>query len=867
VAKQFPKLTLISADDQSSLKKGLGISEGLDFVSAQSLSSVEAKRIERLIDHVCPRAGLLAVARTTSPWDLRPVVALPNEEGPSLIRFAGPDVSVSGSANSRLRELLERVSRFKDSSAGLKDWGVFEDQIWYRRYLVSSTLAHQLGGELSLEAEEILTLAGNLADETSDWHSYGIIHGHIVSSNIMTLSEGGVWLLDPGIGAALVQAGKEGNSRLGQTVAPELLAGLPLDYSADVYGLGQILRRIVVALRKKHQFTEDKKEIERLIEPYVRLATTMVDTNAERRPKLAEVRAYFKDIKATRRSKAASGQGEPHKSRKHPSQGRILRPGTENYQAKQVPASPKEEPIDRGSISAEQNGFGIDEEEEGDFFGFEPGLSTTQSAIPFIEEVPSSLPERKKYTSQSARSDSTAFWFFSALLCLLLVGVWYYFRGIAPVSDYYTADELRLKWASGIPSRMVTVAQMALTPGSERSYAEEVIIRSANNGDQLPSGVDIGLLRVAFNNRWEKELGPEDRRMALALGLAGLLETELPQDLGPLAHSHPGVILAVASSAGRNVNRFLKTIPASVLTKLPPPYGPAFLKLIQGMDEPTCAEESVQQFARLSTRGVERSQELTTFLRENSKQRLLALAVMFSEDNQLAKQLLDVLLNHPNISLELPEVKWAKEWGLANWNDLEPGDQLFVLAGAPPASRVSLDDVGKMFMHPAPEIRAYAIQQALDRIKFVHPGTVTVMQKVEQRPDLLTPEQLFKLAELLEKPANVSDDRVKAWLNTEPAVPVELIADLLVATSEESKPTRMDALLALYLKKKGWEPDVSTLKRLSMHPDNYTRLFAYSQIYKMKDQDTARVFLKTALAKEKSPDYQHQLELMISQLK
>ncbi|HQH27177.1 MAG TPA: hypothetical protein PLP17_07250, partial [Oligoflexia bacterium] len=503
-------------------------------------------------------------------------------------------------------------------------------------------------------------------------------------------------------------------------------------------------------------------------------------------------------------------------------------------------------------------------EEEEDFFGFEPNLASSRERRAPEPTRPAPRRPRQAPASQAAAG---GFWYFLMFLAVVLITVWYYFRGIQPGTESYGVDDLRLRWESRSPSRMVAVARLALTRGPEQHYAEEIILRSVMSGDTLPGGVDVDLLRIAFNSRWEKSLSAEDRRMALALGLAGLLDGALPTDLGKLSDRHPGVVFAVAASAGRNVSRFLKPIPAVVLTKLPPPYGPAFVKLTMNAADATCADDFVQQFARISTRGVERAQEIAEFLRQDSRVRLVALALMFSADNQLAKPLLDVLVNHPNLSLEQAEVKWAREWKLTQWADLEPGDQLFVLAGVPPSGRLDLENIGKLFMHPAAEIRVYAIQQALDRIKFAHPATWAVMQRVMRQPDMLSPEQLFKLAEILEKPASVSDERIKTWLTSQPPVPLDILTEMLLANSEQAQAMRLDAWIAVYLKGQGWEPDIAVLKRLAQHPDNYTRLFAYNQIFRLNDKDTARVFLRTALNKEKNPAYRRQLESMIGYLK
>ena len=74
-----------------------------------------------MLAEICPGAGIIAVARSARSWDLRPVVALSGEEGPSIIRLSGPQVSFSQPLHRRVRESLERLNRFTTLRTDLRD--------------------------------------------------------------------------------------------------------------------------------------------------------------------------------------------------------------------------------------------------------------------------------------------------------------------------------------------------------------------------------------------------------------------------------------------------------------------------------------------------------------------------------------------------------------------------------------------------------------------------------------------------------------------------------------------------------------------------------------------------------------------------
>lgn len=435
----------------------------------------------------------------------------------------------------------------------------------------------------------------------------------------------------------------------------------------------------------------------------------------------------------------------------------------------------------------------------------------------------------------------------------------FFFSSATPVS--YSREELELAWLSKRPSQMSAVAEAAVR-GDD--FAEMLVVGSTLKGENLPAGIDASMLRIAFDERWERELNVGDRKLALTLGLAGLLNSSSSEDLPQLDSVHPGVILGITASAGKNVTPFLNRLPISILGNLPPPVGPAFIELALGQSNISCGNEATRSFARFATRSIEDGQDLVKFLSQNTQGRLRALAILFSQDSAGARQVLDVLLNHPNLQIEHELISWARTSDLLNWSEISNSDQLLVLAGIPPTEALSPESIGKSFAHPLESMRAHAIKIGLDTIKFSHPGAWAVLKQLIDQPKLLGPKQTVQLANFLESPGKANRNDLLAWLKSEP--PVELVATLVLATAKETNATKVDFEFARFLQQKNWEPKFDELVRLAEHPDKFTRFFAYTKIYGLTDVAASHRVLSTASRKEQIPEFQQQLRFMLSSL-
>ncbi|MFN8391060.1 MAG: hypothetical protein U0136_12290 [Bdellovibrionota bacterium] len=977
--KQLPKLTLVTKDDQQ--PEGGKPTVGFELVSPDDLSPADKIKVQERVAELLPKASLIAVARTPRAWDLRPVVTRAGENDPSIIRFVGPEIQRATHLNARVKETLQRLKGLKDLSSSMYSWGVFHGELWYRRPLVERTLAHVLSGENPLSTEQMLSIARGLVEEVNKWHERGVVHAHITSSNISFQPNGRVALLDAAIGLASIQARHGATEYNLRSFAPEVLDAEAVTFSADLYGLGLVYRRLFVSLSSRHQFDPKRDRIESALKPLHEMSNALLDDDPNRRPTLAQVRSSVAHAANRLRESSASNKANPRpKLAPGAVQGKILRSGGKKREEEaffetsepEVSRPKREAPSERPAPKPERRNAPAPQQEDRParveapvagvadpflqpMYDDEPferpaervqpvqqpqqtppqqpqpmyaNASPMQPVAPhqgmfpptgpqgmpqpgyppqgFVPQHPGMVPVQQPYfvpnpayfqpgqyampnqgqyaqpvyqappadqqpsksTNAPANSSPGGFWMWMALCCVLLGGFYYYrVNGLSQLpmlASRESTEQLREDWNSRIPSRMQPVALSAVAGDNPNRAAQDVIVSSARMTDLSAAGVNVSLLRVAFNDAWEVELRDDDRRVALALALGGLLKQNVPSDLPTLEGLHPGVLFALVSNVPKNVAKnYFSSLPASRLAQLPPPYGPAFKQLSDARPGLSCGDESVQRLARLAVKGVDLD-EVVQFLKDDPALHLRTLAMLYSQDNSRAQTVLEILLKEPNAVVTSDSIQWGRTFKLLDWKELEASDRLFLLAGVPPAGQLNGENIGNMFAHPVPAIRSFAISKAISLIKMEHPGAMSALQILQNDPQLLSPAQTIKLMKILVSPADQDVAVVRGWLESQP--PLQIVVPLLMSTAGEKKGTQLDTALAIYLKGKHWKPGVELLRKLSTHPDSYTRLFAYGEIYLMDDRETARMFLKSAQAKESDEQNQQQLQQMLLDL-
>ncbi len=843
------------------------------MVSLSELSKPEQHRVEKAVHEVSSRAAIIGVAVTQRSWDLRPVVFLSSETQPSLVRFSGPEVTLSKIHHARIEDLFQRICGVSELQLATRilEWGIFEGQLWYRRDMVETTLADLMTEGRKQSFSEAFAIARKLARAVESLHSRGIAHGHIVPGNVVLAANGDVSLVDPGIGLAIVQSSKHlgieqfPQGYLRPSFAPELLQSDAVLYDSDVFGVGLILKQLFAPFKRTFP------DASRVSEPQVtsRLTTfadmigSMCDANPAARPSLAKVIEMLGEQPRL---------GEPYRPKRElpkPEQiigsgpierGKVIqtvrRPEVEPAAAPERPIAPMTPEVQTPPVAP-----AIAEK-------IEPTPPPPVALAPVVAEEPAraerprEIPEVPAATTRFNNLRPRALlWPAAVLICLLLVAFVFLRRGD---SSGYSPEELELAWYSNRPALMTRVAEVAVQEEGNAEAARDLILRSVIRGEQLPKTVDGSLLRVAFDPHWDAQLTPSDRRTAYALALSGLLREETPTDLTPLAQAHPGLVLAITASAGENVGRVLATVPLSVLIALPPPFGVAFQQLGVSKPDLHCGDESVRGLARLATRGIEQADAFIQFLSVDTMTRLRAVAFLFSEDNNGAQKALDILVHPTHHTAPHDVVRWAQAWNITSWKELEPSDQLLVVSGLKPSGEVLQEHLAVLFAHPEPSMRAYAIQLGLEKITFEHPGALAALTKIADKPEILTGDQTLMLARLLEMPGSVDSSIARTFLAGNP--PETLIVELLLASAKTKTGTRLDFEFSRYLQQKGWEPQLSELSILLSHPDKLTRFFIYTKIFALPDRGAARKLLNEALAKESLPEFKKQLQSMLNRV-
>jgi|GEM_PF-5551349 len=492
---------------------------------------------------------------------------------------------------------------------------------------------------------------------------------------------------------------------------------------------------------------------------------------------------------------------------------------------------------------------------------------------------------QKAKPSESIREDkgkpvatsNNRFWILSIFLCSVLVMAGLIYRNSLVLESFlpgsspvYSKDELATFWKSQQPSNVSKVIRTAIDPGNpESKAAETIIVTSARSGVMNPGDVNGMLIRYGFDDRWEIDLSDTDRQAIIAIASAKLVRGLEGFSPVPPSALHPGVLLAISATAPADAQHamgILKSLPASSFTSLPPPIGDAFQSLLEENPQFTCADTAIREMAQIVFQGTsEKGGVIFSFLRTNFPTRVKALYTAFREDKEALGKLVSVILLHPNYRSDSPNWLWAKEWNLANNKSLSAIGKLEVLAGQPPLNEeIAVEDSVRLFDHPSPALRSFAIERVLSAIHFRHPGAFDLFSRLVSEPQLLGPRQTYLLASLLQSGPKAQATDIVEWLATEPPRPV--MESLLLATAGEKEYTSLDFHISRYLQADGWKPDEKTLEVLSKHPEPLTRFFAYSEIFNLNNREHAKALLTRALEQETRDNFRKRLSEMISSL-
>ena len=729
-----------------------------------------------------------------------------------------------------------------------------EDGLILIRTFALNTLQDALNSTIKISLKEVLVTLKKTLMILKKAHAKGFVHGHVHPGNICFKLDMSGGLLDGGIFTNLIPNKVKNNK---DYVAPESATG-SLSTATDMYGFGSTLKAVIecpsIICEEKDLRRE---EVLAVLKPIIE-SSTKADPNERMTIEIAS--AIYNDLLPL-----------------------ILSP-------KEI-SSLEEEYLEHGdNTKIDEDTIDLIEDREEYDLSFEV---ETEDAIKddliFKDEAEitnkfENIAKEAFHSYNNKKSISLG----KVILITVITGLMFLAGNklinsfslikeavkIASTEDAFNGQildtqELASAWSSGILSQMKLVADQAIYKNQGRVLAERTILSSVTNNELKSDLVDSSLIRVAFNPQWEEQLNEDDRRYALALALVQIVKNQIPRDLGRIEERNPAVLLALMSSSSQGVSKILSTVSVKLLEKLPVPYGPAFQLLATTNSDKHCGDEDILTLARIGTRGVENPVLLNQFLSGDFKRRMSALAILFSSQPENARKVIDVITLHPNLALNNQEVIWAKKVSLVDWQEIDPSDKLFLLAGVPLRGNNSLSaaSVAKLFLNPSPRVRGFAAGLALEKIQFLHKGAPEILQMIQNAPDMLSQDQLVMLGQILEDPKKTAEAHrkiVQSFIASNP--PVDIAKHLLISSATEVESTILDSALGIYLGEKGWVPNDTELQILSHHPDKVTRMFAYQTIFTTIKGPKAIELLKKSLTKENDMEYKSQLKDMIAKL-
>lgn len=842
---------------------------GVIVSNLTEFTATEQGRIQRIMQEALPGARLWGVVRAEKTWDLRPVAETKSHlaDSTSVVRLFGPEVTLSLDETKRASEMLERLGKLEESGAFLLDHGMIDGQLFVRRPLFPNSLTDRLKSSEKIPFREALGISLEVIRILKVWHSAGIVHGHLNAGNICFSTPGEIAVVDGGIKLSQIRAAREiGLGAVGDVdkyLSPEAVSSGEFSIEGDIYALGHLLQDLFSRVKRRPDGDPSVdvglEWMERDDLGIIReLTVSMYDEEPSHRAPLDYAERVLED-------RSIRKYPEPQKkssfdSFKEKVESQI--PLELADEDEKVLGTPGDYPF-ASLLSPEETPFERD-------FSYAGLVEESVKEEPVVEDVGQS----KRETEMKLESGGFLKYALIVLsaLCLYLAYDKFFGGGQGEFVDM-TDDELMAAWESSVPSEMSLVAAAAVQDPSsstvaQQKFAERIILRSAFAGDKLSDSVNYPLIRLAFNEKWEKKLTSGDRRVALTIALGRLLgERYLPKDKVDLNNINPGVLFAIISTLGNAPG--VSSVPASRLALLPPPMHFAIQELLSLNPDLKCGDPAILGLAKLWSKNSLAIDDIVSYLREDTEGRLRSLAILFSTDRIHAAQTMELLLNHPNITLDHEYIRWGIRVKLNAWSNFQPHDQLLILAGLKPSSpeAVTPTQTVQLLAHPSAKLRQFAIQGIINQIPLAHPAAVPFLNTLKERPEMLTGRQTIELAQFLEKPERATREAVQGWCETKPSMAI--MAELLASTASQPAATSFDSNLSLCLQNANWEPSLEGLKKLSHHPDDLTRIFIYRKVLDLGkiDPSNALGIFTDALQREKREDLRKLLEGNIASLK
>jgi serine/threonine protein kinase len=748
---------------------------------------------------------LVGVMRGDSSWDLRPILLDTGAERRGtlhLLRMADPEAFLSGPRKQFFDDTFAAIQRCTEAAqpraVGAYAWGEAQGQFWIRRKFYQRTLADVLGPDQGAGKDfAAVPFAQRVIAALAALHRAGGVHGHLSPDNI-AVDEDHAVLLDYAF-TSVVGVRRSASAYL----APEAQPSSPPTTAADIYGLGNVLRRILSeSLSSEHREFLD----------------LMSHPDPAKRPALKAVEERFVPSHRNRQSSSKLIGGLPAGKVKS---GKLL-----SNSALAEASAAQAEKVNSPAAGSDNGGSARGAEEKGASEKFDEPRASSRPAAPRKDLM---LPLRdllfRARASLQKVSPRARNSFLGALLLAALVGV-----GAA----WWEPHEARVArfqelWSSADEEQRRLAVTAAVVDQDE--VAQEVIAQDVIEGKGRPQ-IRTGLVRTAFNSLWREELSASDKQQVLAFALSPMLAGQTPV-LSPLKDAHPGVQLAVVGDLNFALSEGqFSDLPLSSLEKLPAPFGPAFSELsklgVKNMSElPARAlahlvvgnfsENAVPLFV-----GVENSE--ADFLA-----RVLVIAPFADAYPALADELVRIMLGRDDRFSR--RIEWFRADPGSQWVALPARDQVLCAIGMMPQTKLSLEQLADLLTFPAARVRSSAVELlnkeftakriggtleflASDQNRFTRPQVVLLMSALSLRQ---------------REPQNEAVGSFLAtWFNTRPDP--QSVLGLLASRREVEAGDPLSLESARFLSNKDWEASLQQLRDLVLHSEKLARALAYSRL-------------------------------------
>lgn len=779
------------------------------IITPDKLTLEQRKRAEYYLELAQIEGTFVGVIAGHMYWDVQPLVLQGHIL--TIVRVSDPGLSLNKARYTELEKLGERLLSFPNKYQIIAA-GERGGEIWCHRPYYQKTLAEIVADEEGFAGLNPERLARYLIERIAEWKRDGLVHGHIVPENL-GIENNELKVMDYGFCVSSPDLAGQAKQ-----IAPEVLDQQPLTHAVDIYGLGVTLPSLLgeehasIFEKMSAENPADRPELDEVIKEIWPEKLTFVgvteveeeegeleeeeethhgDTEEEEEPEVEDVEEALEWLYGTS----------------------SLGPQMVDQIKERLLADLEEEKVEEPLVEEEVAEELVEEIVE---------IEEEEEEEDVQEEVHHGDTEKEEKVQKQGVS-----WGWVVVLLVVFYGyqnqdtVLRYINAYIPITDSTPYERY---WSSNIPSKMQEVALAAVIDGNQQ--AELVIIEDALGGSNRPN-VLSKFIRIAFSPDWEQQLSAKDREIALKLGLAELVASEV-QSLPPISEAHPGVLLAAVSRMRlRDPADQVAEIPVSRMASLPRPFGQAFTMLDQ---------IGVSYFEDPAARA------LCQILTGSTSREVLEIFLQSQDDTIVAAGKLQILLFISQWEKRIPEltynvlrrgkgvlsrmIKWFDGKQLADWSNVSFRDKLALAVGNMPERELPVQNYASLLKFPMPLTTQSAVSSLLGKNL---PGlNEEMLLFLASQESNLTRDQTVLLVTALTLTGEEQYSLLSKWIQTRPD-PNSVV--LLIARSVDIPGLDYLGLeSARYLKDQSWSASIETLRELLDHEELLVRALAYSKL-------------------------------------